>query len=398
MATTALSHAAATSTQPKKKLRVLHVYKTWSPDSFGGIECAITTMCGHPEISGIRARIAYLGQTRKPALIHHESISAIRFPLDVEIASAGLSLSLLMNFRRIAKWADVLHFHFPWPLGDLLYLTSGQQKPAVVTYHSDIVRQRYLRLLYAPLMKWFLKRADAVVTTSPNYLATSKVLQALENQVNVIPLGIPDSSKSPENPARMNYWRDRVGSDFILFVGVIRYYKGLHFLIEAMQHIDRVLVIAGAGPLERELQKKARALGLKQVHFVGQVDEEDKSALYRLCGFFVFPSHLRSEAFGISLLEAAMHGKALISCEIGTGTSFINIHEETGLVVKPGNAKALADAIARLHANPEECRRFAAAARNRYLTLFKDTSMVESYAALYRFVVARRLGSSAKAG
>ena len=79
---------------------------------------------------------------------------------------------------------------------------------------------------------------------------------------------------------------------------------------------------------------------------------EDKIALLHLCYGFIFPSHLRSEAFGISLLEAATVGRPMISCEIGTGTTFVNAANETGLVINPGSPLALREAMQYLLDNP----------------------------------------------
>jgi O-antigen biosynthesis rhamnosyltransferase len=107
-------------------------------------------------------------------------------------------------------------------------------------------------------------------------------------------------------------------------------------------------------------------------------------ALLSLCQGFVFPSHLRSEAFGLSLVEAAMAGKPMISCEIGTGTTYINRHGETGLVVPPSDAPALAQAMHDMMQSPERTAQFGQQARQRYLTTFMAERMSAAYAALYR--------------
>src|SRR5690606_17794728 len=117
----------------------------------------------------------------------------------------------------------------------------------------------------------------------------------------------------------------------------LRYYKGLHFLIEAASKTAATIVIAGSGPEEIQLKSLAADKGLTNVHFLGRISDDDKSALLQACRGFVFPSHLPSESFGISLLEAAMAGKPMISCEIGTGTSYVNIHQQTGWVIEPAN-------------------------------------------------------------
>jgi len=146
-------------------------------------------------------------------------------------------------------------------------------------------------------------------------------------------------------------------------------------------------VIVGAGPIEAELKAQAAALGLTNIHFLGFLEDEDKVALLMLCYCMLFPSHLRSEAFGISLLEGAMFGKPLISSEIGTGTTFINIAGETGLVVPPSDADALRQAMRYLWEHPQQAAEMGRNAEIRYWHYFTADKMVESYAALYHELV-----------
>lgn len=174
---------------------------------------------------------------------------------------------------------------------------------------------------------------------------------------------------------------------FFLFVGVLRYYKGLHILIEAALNSTYPIVISGAGPVEKELKMLAAKLKVNNIHFTGNISEEDKVSLINLCTAFVFPSHLRSEAFGISLLEGAMYGKPLISTEIGTGTSFINIDQETGLVVAPRNPAALRQAMDYIWNNPEEAVVMGKNAEKRFKSLFTATPMSQNYYELYQSLV-----------
>jgi rhamnosyl/mannosyltransferase len=170
----------------------------------------------------------------------------------------------------------------------------------------------------------------------------------------------------------------------------MRYYKGLHILLDALKQADYPTVIVGAGPLELKLRAQAAALGLRNIHFVGRLDDEDKVALLQLSYAFVFPSHLRSEAFGISLLEGAMYGKPLISSEIGTGTSFINIHNETGLVVPPSNPQAFSEAMRTLWENPERAAAMGVKAEARYRQLFTADVMGRKWTELYQELLAEK--------
>jgi rhamnosyl/mannosyltransferase len=181
----------------------------------------------------------------------------------------------------------------------------------------------------------------------------------------------------------MTNWRKALGPKFFLFIGVLRYYKGLHILMEAAQGTDYPVVIVGAGPIESELKAQAQELGLRNIYFLGFLPEEDKAVLLALCYAVLFPSHLRSEAFGISLLEGAMYGKPMISSEIGTGTTFINIGDETGLVVPPGDSIAMRNAMRYLWDNPSIAADMGRRAEERYWEYFTAEQMVKSYVNLY---------------
>ena len=164
---------------------------------------------------------------------------------------------------------------------------------------------------------------------------------------------------------------------------MLRYYKGLHILLDAISGTDLPIVVVGSGPIEQELRQRARRLNLSNVLFLGALPEEDKNALFTLCFAVVFPSHLRSEAFGISLLEGAMFGKPMISSEIGTGTTFVNIDRETGLVVPPSDPEALRRAMTYLFEHPDEAAQMGLKALQRYEKLFTADIMVKKYLDLY---------------
>jgi rhamnosyl/mannosyltransferase len=235
-----------------------------------------------------------------------------------------------------------------------------------------------------------LKSVDSIVATSPNYRVTSDLLQRHQNKVEVIPIGLDRKLYPSVDAERSLYWKNALGDKFFLFVGVLRYYKGLNILLDALALGDLPTVIVGAGPIEYELKVKAESLGLNNVTFLGQVSEEDKVALINLSFAIVFPSHLRSEAFGISLLEGAMYGKPMISSEIGTGTSFINSDQETGIVVSPSSPKDLHAAMSYLWNNPKVAERMGHKAIARYEKLFTADKMCQSYKALYERLLAEK--------
>ena len=218
---------------------------------------------------------------------------------------------------------------------DIAHFLAGHGKPSVVTYHSDIVRQRLLYRLYKPLMHRFLSRVNVIVATSPAYARTSPVLQHYRHKVRVVPIGIGGPDLDEPDPALLAYWRARVGGGFFLFVGVARHYKSLDVLLEAVRGTELPVVIAGAGSDAPNAQRPRIERQLANVIYTDAVGEADKAALLHLCRAVVLPSALRSEAFGIVLLEGAMHAKPLICCELGTGTTYVNVDGVTTLRCRP---------------------------------------------------------------
>lgn len=364
-------------------MKILHFYKTYQPESFGGIPQVIFQLAEGCSKQGVESDVLYLskrGAARNEPLGQHMTH---RSKLDIEIASTGFSLSVIRDFAELAKQADIIHYHFPWPFMDIVHFLSCTKKPTVISYHSDIVKQKHLLKLYQPLMHKFLSTADAIVAASPNYVSSSEVLQQHKDRVQVIPYGLAQETYLAPTTERLAYWRERCGEKFFLFVGALRYYKGLSWLLKAAAISKLPLIIAGDGGIEVQLKEEADALGIKHVQFVGCIDDEDKAALLTLCYSLVFPSHLRSEAFGISLLEGAMYGKPLISCEISTGTTYVNLADKTGLVVPPEDSSALSIAMVKLWNDEDMASEMGANARLRYKELFSSEQMVSAYIDLY---------------
>jgi len=367
----------------RRAIRVLHVYRTYFPDTQGGLEEVIRQICCNTLERNVESRVFTLSNDLEPAIIEREEGEVHRFRRTFEVASCGVAVGARVGFRRLVDWADIIHYHFPWPFADLLHFLASVRKPSVVTYHSDIVRQKGLMQLYRPLMQAFLGRIDVIVSTSKNYFFSSKVLGRYREKVEIIPIGLDDGVYPTVSEQELSSIRNREGEKFFLFVGVLRYYKGLHILLDALQGTSLKCVIVGAGPVEEELKQQVIRLGLSNVRFLGYVSDREKVALMKLCRAVIFPSHLRSEAFGVTLLEGAMYGKPLVSTEIGTGTSYINVDSETGFVVPPKDPIALRNVMLKLDQDSALAQRMGKMARLRYESKFTGRLMGERYANLY---------------
>ena len=376
-------------------LRVVHIYRTYFPDPPGGLQEAIRQICLSTQALGVHNTVFTLSPQPQPSMVARPEAAVIRCRSWAAPASCDLGgVDALCQFRKATQSADIVHYHYPWPFADVMDWVTCPAKAKVMTYHSDVVRQQFLGLLYRPLMKRTLAAMDCVVATSPPYVKTSAVLTQYvqRDRLQVIPLGIDEHSYPQADIAQLPHSMFSLPSDkpFFLFIGVLRYYKGVHTLIEAATQVNAPIVIAGTGPMEGHLREQARQHGAQNVFFVGQISDTEKVALLRKCRALVLPSHLRSEAYGMVLVEAAMFGRAMISCEIGTGTSFVNKHEETGLVVPPEAPQELAQAMNKLLADESLSARFGQAARQRYEGLFSGPALGKAYTQLYREVLNQR--------
>ena len=365
-------------------MRILHITSTFFPDSNGGIEQVIRQICINSDHFSVENRVFTLSNNPNPEVFIKDGIKIFRAKKNVEIASSGFSINAFKQFKKQLEWADIIHYHFPWPFADLLHLFCQVKKKSIITYHSDIVRQKKLNFFYSPLMTYFLNNVDKIVTTSRNYLETSTVLRKYKDKVVVIPIGVSESSLPEIDDADLTNMRSKVGQDFFLFIGSLRRYKGLSVLLDAINGTKLKCVIAGSGAEEVNLIKQSKKLNLSNVQFLMRVNDKDKVALLKLCRAVVFSSILRSEAFGVSLVEGSMFAKPLISTNLGTGTSFVNLDGDTGIEVPPSNCNALREAMIQLNDNDELSNKMGIAARLRYEELFTGQLMVQKYVELYK--------------
>lgn len=366
-------------------MNVLHVYRTYFPDSQGGLEEVIRQISLNTKPLGIKSRVLTLSKKPVPCFMQREEADVYRYKLDFEIASCGFSLSALKAFKTHVQWADVINYHFPWPFADILHFSHRVDKPIVITYHSDIVRQQGLLKIYKPLMRKFLASADRIIATSLNYRQSSQVLADYLDKTTAIPIGLNKSSYPELDNTLKKKLKRQYGEGFFLFIGMFRYYKGLKYLIEAVKNTPLKVVIAGSGPEENNLRQLAESL-TDNVLFAGQITDEEKVALIHLSKALVLPSIMRSEAFGVTLLEGAMYGKPLISTELGTGTSYVNQNGITGFVVPTRNIKELGDAMDKINEDDELAFKLGQASSNWYESNFTGAIMAEKYDQLYREV------------
>jgi rhamnosyl/mannosyltransferase len=282
--------------------------------------------------------------------------------------------------------ADLVHVHLPNPWAVMAYLLSGHRGALVVTWHSDVVRQKTLGWAFEVLQRRFLRRCHTIIATSDNYVESSPVLSRNRDRCRIVPFGISIQDLWRHDTNAEKQIRKRFGSRIVLSAGRLVYYKGLEYLIRAMKSVDGNLLIVGDGPLRQKLEDEAAANPVIQsrVTFLGHV--EDVTPYYHACEVFALPSIARSEGFGIVQLEAMACGKPVINTRLQSGVPFVSIDAVTGITVAPGNPTAIAGALNKLLDDAELRQCYGNAALQRVRAEFTVTAMVKRTLDVYRQV------------
>jgi|APSaa5957512535_1039671.scaffolds.fasta_scaffold37978_2 glycosyltransferase involved in cell wall biosynthesis len=304
----------------------------------------------------------------------------IGFNKTITISSSPFSLKLLINFSKLIKNYDIIHYHYPWPFMDILDLLFNKNKPVVISYHSDIVKQTFLKVIYYPIMLLFLNKSSKIICSSTNYLESSSVLQKFKDKCIVIPYGI--------NIPKINYKKIinknlNPIKNYFIFVGVLRYYKGLEILLQAVKINNINLLIIGSGPLKDKILRYIKNQKLSNVKIISHADDNLRNYYIKKSLGLILPSIYRSEAFGISLLEGAALGKPLISTDLNTGTTYINKNKITGIVVSPKNENELSQAMIQIKNDKKIQKYFGQNAQQRFTKLFNVDKMIHKYDKIY---------------
>jgi rhamnosyl/mannosyltransferase len=375
-------------------MRILHIYKDYYP-VLGGIENHVRVLAEAGAARGHAVTVLATSPDRRTQRDELNGVKLIKTSRWMNISSAPISPAMFLEARKLGRTADIIHLHLPYPPGEMAHLFSGSRAKTIITYHSDIVRQKALRSVYRPFLWRVLRQADRIIATSGRYIDTSPYLSQLKPKCSIIPLGTDVAQFAQVKPETVNDLRSSLqlyGSTsgetprfILLSVGRLRYYKGLDDLIRALPQIPNAkYVIVGDGPMYGEWKQLARSIGVAdRVFFVGEVSDAELPYYYAACDLFVLPANARAEAFGTVIVEALAAGKPVISTEVGTGTSWVNVHGQTGLVVPAHDPLALAWAINQILGNDRVREQMGRAARIRACEEFTVEQMIDRVYAEY---------------
>jgi glycosyltransferase involved in cell wall biosynthesis len=367
------------------RLTVLHVGKFYPPHP-GGMESHLQTLCEELRKS-IEVEVLVASDRWRSERSEQGGVEVMRLATALMLHGTPIVPLMARAMRRARP--DLVHLHFPNPMAALACLTSRLDAPIVVTWHSDVVRQRRAAAAFAPLLSLLLRRCSAIIVGSTAYIETSAVLSARRGLCHVVPFGIRTAAFEHPDAARVAELRRRYGERIVLGVGRLIYYKGFEHLVRAMADVRATALIAGDGPLSRTLAAEAGRLGVgDRVVLLGRVDDADLKACYHACDVFALPSVERSEAFGIVQLEAMACGKPVVNTRLDSAVPHVSLDGLTGLTVPPGDPAALAAALNALLDDSARRAAMGAAARQRVREEFGAELMARRTLEVYREVAA----------
>lgn len=371
-------------------MRVLHVGKFYPPVR-GGME-RVLQLLAEGERGRVDSRV--LAAHTGPRTVEEtcRGVAVTRVASLGAVGTVALCPGLPWRLRR--SRADVVVVHEPNPLALLSYWLARPAGRLVIWFHSRVIPHRWFYRFHGPLLRWGLRRADAIVVSSPRLVEHAPELAPHRDKCVVVPFGIDPAgfASTPARSAAALGARARYGRPLVLFAGRLVPYKGVDVLLRALCGLEAHAVIAGSGPLDGELRRLAETLGITpQVHFVGEVSDEDLLALYQACDVFVLPSVAPNEAFGMVQLEAMACAKPVVSTDLPTGVPWVNRDGETGFVVPPGDPRALRAALARLLEDPVLREKLGRQGRRRLHAEFTVERMAERTTGLYARLTSRPL-------
>lgn len=333
---------------------ITHIFKTYFPDTQGGLEEAIRQIGKYSVLKGFDVNVISISDNPGKKVL--DGLNCRSFKYSCGFSTMPISFDLWRHFDEIIEKTDIVQLHYPFPYAEMLTLLHKIKKPIIVTFHAEIEGRPFLLKCYRPLISHLFRKVDIIVPTSANLVRSISILQKFKDKTHPINLWL-DNERFDTLPDVTDEFKMEVDkfSNFALFVGVLRWYKGLDILFDAAKTVKGNIVIVGKGPeMDHLLMRKERE-GLDNIFLLGYQSDANVAYLFKKCRFFVLPSQTKGECFGQVLLEASHYKKAMISTELGTGTSLANRDGLTGFVIPPSDSIQLSNKMNYLFENKEHC-------------------------------------------
>lgn len=366
---------------------ILHISKYYYPD-LGGIESVAMYLAeGLKEFRNIVVCFASSNQYSEEEI---NGVRVYRIPVNFSLMSQDIAFSYSRILRKlVAEYrTDAVHVHCPNPfVYPIVCSAVDKQTKVILHWHSDILGKGLMYTLIKPFENAIVKRADLIISTSPNYIPHSKPLSRNTQKVRIVQNGIQTGNFDLRDGDREQIRKIRSryeGRKIVFTCGRHVPYKGLDKLIKADSFIDEecVILIGGEGHIDNSLRAIPHS---ERVKFLGRLsDDELRQHLYA-ADIFAFPSNTKAEAFGVALAEAMYCHCVPVCFRLeGSGVNWVSLDNETGISAPINDIKALAQAIDTLLHNEGIRERYAQAAGSRIRENFTTESAVEAMKDIYQ--------------
>ncbi|MGY8678714.1 glycosyltransferase [Bradyrhizobium sp. UFLA05-153] len=372
---------------------VLHIFKVYYPDLFGGTLTVIRDICASLKDAFASAVLvcSKSAEERRDIVVDDVAVERVQSFGDVLSLPAAPTYPWRL-WRKIAQH-DLLALHAPFPLADLVFAFGlARKRPLVVHWHADIVTHAGLRWFIEPLMRRTLRQAAAIIVSDRVLVDTTPLLREFADKCHVVPFGI-DTTKYDWPRIEPEHVNDR--GRLVLACGRLVPYKGFEVLIRAAQGWNFEVWIIGEGTERARLEQLIAELGVgDRVRLLGSVPDCERVKLMCIADVFAMPSVTNAETFGLVQLEAMAAGRPVVNTALDTAVPHVARDGIEAITVPPGDAAALGNAIDSLIRDPERRRRMGLAARTRAATRYSATAFKNGMETVYAQALAQASAAS----
>lgn len=341
---------------------------------------------------------------------------------DKNFTSDKFEIKRLLTFGKIGNGAflpqlfwhlkgfDIVHLHYPFFGGaEVVYLAklfADKKMKLVITYHMDVVggifTKPFFKFHTRFIMPAIIRAADKVIVTSLDYAQTSNIKELVAKNPErfiELPPSVDLERFFPSQKEKELLFKYGLNTEFdqvLLFVGALdkaHYFKGIDFLINSFDILDHFgvkknfyrikLLIVGEGNLKKKYQSQVREAGLQdKIIFTDPVSDEDLPKYYNLADVVVLPSIDRSEAFGITLIEAMACGKPVVASNLPGVRSVVSDGID-GFLFEKKQEGDLANRVNKLFSDKELRNKMGAAGRQKAEKIFSQDILIKKLEKIY---------------
>jgi len=353
----------------EKKRKILHITRFFETSEYGGIQKLVSLIVEKDSCFEFSIVTTHKYKTFiKYLKIGSKKIKIYYFKQTFTLGKNVFSFNFLFNFNKIVKNYDTLHFHYPWPSADLIFLLNNlifnYKKKIILSFHADIVGRYILKNLYYIFVRYFFfKKINTFHFTTLKY---KKIVNLnIKNKDTLISsIGLTsENMQFDKNKIKSSISKLKKKDKIILFVGADRHYKGINLLASVGNQLKRQKIILITN--NKNIRKKYKLLNNRfKVYY--KANNHEKNYLLSISRLLLFPSTNKAESLGVILLEAFYFGLPVVAFKINSGSVEVLKNNFNSLLVKLYDMKNFIKKINILYSDNRLHKRLSINAKNTY--------------------------------